>query len=340
MPHDLIPQDLRQRATNPERNGKPATFTAAELMKMELPPVRWVIPGILPEGVTFLAGKPKLGKTWMAQGISIATATGGVALGTKPVEQGEVMHMALEDNTRRLKERMEKLLPDGNWPPGLHMAVEWPRADEGGVERMGDFLTEHPDTRLVIIDTFARFKSRATGRRSQYDEDRDAVDPLIPIAAEHNVAIVLVHHLRESESDDPLDMIHGSAGLTGGVDGALVLKRQRGRADAFLHVDGRDIEQPMELALKFDQTAATWAIIGEAEKYRIGVGRREIRAVLADADEPLGPKEITAILADKLGATAPFYGAVREMLSQMVKDGQAQNLGRGQYVHPGFSETP
>jgi hypothetical protein len=39
-------------------------------------------------------------------------------------------------------------------------------------------------------------------------------------------------------------------------------------------------------------------------------GRQEIQAVLADADEPLGPKEITAILADKLGATAPFYGQV------------------------------
>jgi RecA-family ATPase len=252
-----LPQDLRRRAAIPEMNGMPATFTAAELMAMELGSVRSVVPGILPEGITLLAGKPRLGKSWMAQGISIATATGCVALGTKLVEQGEVLNLALEDNPRRLQKRLRKLLPSGVAPPEMHMAVEWPRADEGGVERLADFLTEHPDTRLVVIDTFARFKSRATGRRSQYDEDRDAVDPLIPIAAEHKVAILLVHHLRESESDDPLNMIHGSAGLTGGVDGALVLKRQRGRADAFLHVDGRDIEQPMELALKFDQTAAT-----------------------------------------------------------------------------------
>jgi hypothetical protein len=274
MAHDRLPQDLWERAAIPERNGKPPTFTAAELMDTELPPIKSVVSDILNEGVTLFAGKAKVGKTWLAQGISIATATGGVALGTKPVEQGEVLNLALEDNKRRLQKRLRKLLPSGVAPPGLHMAVEWPRADEGGVERLADFLTEHPDTRLVVIDTFARFKSRAMGRRSQYDEDRDAVDPLIPIAAEHNVSIVLVH-LRESESDDPLDMIHGSAGLTGGVDGALVLKRQRGRADAFLHVDGRDIEHPMELALKFDQTAATWAIIGEAEEYRMSEGRRE-----------------------------------------------------------------
>ena len=87
---------------------------------------------------------------------------------------------------------------------------------------------------------------------------------MIPVAAEHGVAIVLVHHLREMESSDPLEMIHGSAGLTGGVDGALVLKRQRGEADAYLHVDGRDIERPAELAMKFDTEAATWEIVGDA----------------------------------------------------------------------------
>jgi hypothetical protein len=308
-------------------NGRPETFTAVELMAMELPPVRWVVPGILPEGVTFLAGKPKMGKSWLTLDLGIAVAVGGVALGTKKVERGEVLCLALEDNLRRLKERTEKLLPDGAVPEGLHMAVEWPRADEGGVERLREFLDEHPDTRLVVVDTFARFKSRAAGKRSQYDEDRDAVDPLAPIAAEHNVAIVLVHHLREAESDDPLDMIHGSAGLTGGVDGALVLKRQRGRADAFLHVDGRDIEQPAELALRFDQNAANWAIVGDAEAYRVSEQRAAIVRVLENADEPLGPKEIAEITGAK-------YGATREMLSQMVKDGQAKNLGRGRYVLP------
>jgi hypothetical protein len=166
------------------------------------------------------------------------------------------------------------------------MAIDWPRLGEGGIEALKAWLGAHPDARLVVADTLARFKARASGRRSSYDEDRDAVDPLAPVAAEHGVAIVLVHHLREMESDDPLDMVHGSAGLAGGVDGALILKRQRGRADAYLHIDGRDIEQAAELAMKFDAQAATWAIVGDAEEYRMGEGRREISRVLEDADEP------------------------------------------------------
>jgi hypothetical protein len=316
------------RVASAERNGRvPETITAADLMAEELPEVRWIVPNILPEGVTFLAGKPKLGKSWMVLGLSLAVATGGVALGTNAVERGEVLHLALEDNHRRLQKRLGLLLAGSGAPDGLHLNLDWPRADDGGVRALDTWLDEHSDCRLVVIDTLARFKPRATGRRTQYDEDRDAVDPLGPVAAEHGVGILLVHHLRETESDDPLDMITGSVGLTGGVDGALVLKRRRGRADAFLHVEGRDIETPTELALKFDRDAATWTIAGDAEEYRVSERRRSILRVLGNADEPLGPKEIAEM------ADAP-YGATRELLSQMVKDGQVKNLGRGAYILP------
>jgi len=178
---------------------------------------------------------------------------------------------------------------------------------------------------LVIIDTLARFKPHARGKRSQYDEDRDAVDPLAPIAADHGVAILLVHHLRESESDDPLDMIHGSAGLTGGVDGALILKRKRGEADAYLHVDGRDIENPTELALKFDPNAATWAIEGDAEQHRLSQIRRDILKVLGEASEPLGPKDIAELLDMK-------YAVVKQRLFHMSKDGDVRLVSRGLYA--------
>jgi hypothetical protein len=327
MTYDPLPQDLRQRATIAQTNGKPATFTAAQLMAMELPPVRWVIPDILPEGVTFLAGKPKMGKSWMALDLSRAVATGGVALGTKQVAQGEVLYLALEDNRRRIHNRLNKLLAGRPAPANLHIATEWPRLDEGGAELLSDWLVVHPNTSLVIGDTLARLKPQASGRRTQYDEDREAVDPLGPIAADHGVAILLVHHLRETESEDPLDMIHGSAGLTGGVDGALVLKRKRGDADAYLTVEGRDIENPTEIALKFDQDAATWAVMGDAEEYRRSETRRKILKVLEEADEPLGPKDVAELL------DVP-ENRIKQRLYQMSKDGEVKVVARGRYeVH-------
>jgi hypothetical protein len=302
------------------------TFTAAELMSTVIPPVEWAIPDILPASVTFLAGKPKLGKSWMALGFGIAVASGGVALGSRRVEQGECLYLALEDNRRRLQKRLRKLLTDGEAPPArLHFETEWPRIGEGGIKDLDAWLEDHPDCRLVIIDTLARFKPRSTGRRAQYDEERDAVDPLAPLADKHNVAILLVHHLREAQSDDPLDMIHGTAGLTGGVDGALVLKRKRGDADAYLTIDGRDIEENAELALKWSQQAATWTIMGDAEEYRISQTRRDILRVVEEAGEPVGPTYVADLL-DMPANTA------QQRMYQMSNSGELKNVARGKYT--------
>jgi len=90
--------------------GAARIFTAAEIVAEKLPSVRWVIPEILPEGVTLLAGKPKMGKSWMGLDVGIAIATGGVALGTKRVQRGDVLYLALEDNRRRIQNRLNKLL--------------------------------------------------------------------------------------------------------------------------------------------------------------------------------------------------------------------------------------
>ena len=93
----------RTPPTSPSSDDKPAPFTLQELLARELPPVRWAIPDILPEGLTLLAGKPKLGKSWFALSVALAIAAGGFALGKQPVTQGEVLYLALEDNERRVR---------------------------------------------------------------------------------------------------------------------------------------------------------------------------------------------------------------------------------------------
>ena len=144
-----------------DRRITPSAFpSAAELMAREIPPVRWIVPGIVPEGVALLAGKPKLGKSWLALGLFVAVASGVVAFGTVRVEKGAALYLALEDNDRRLQFRLAKILARAEVPDGLHYSIKCPRLDEGEVEAIEDWLSSRPDARLVVIDTLAKIRPR------------------------------------------------------------------------------------------------------------------------------------------------------------------------------------
>ncbi len=312
------------------KHNAPETMTAAELMDMEFEPTRWVVPGVLPEGLSLLVGKPKKGKSWMALGMCEAVATGGVAFGTKRVEQGDTLYLALEDNKKRLKKRLQKVLNGVAAPDNMHLRTEWARLDEGGAERLDAWLTEHPDTRLVVIDTLAKIRQPARGSNI-YTEDYAALEQLLPLAAKHGVAIVVVHHLRKMAASDPMDEISSSTGLTAGVDGFLILRRTPGSKGPTLYVDGRDIEEPTEYALLWNMNTATWTIEGDAEEVHLSKERADILLVLNRAGEPLGPKDVT----EALGPNAN-YKNVKYLMWTMLGDGQLLKNGRGKYypTHP------
>jgi hypothetical protein len=175
-----------------------------------------------------------------------------------------------------------------------------------------------------VIDTLAKFRNGGTSR-NVYKEDYEAVEPLVGLAAHHNVAVLIIHHLRKLAADDPLDQVSGSMGLTGGADGALVLNRERGRADAYLYVTGRDIEEEKEYALSWDSATATWKIVGEAEEYRHSRERQEIDECLRTLGEPAGPKEVSEALGKP-------YNNVKQLMWKMDRDGDLRSVGRGKYV--------
>src|SRR5215217_2119599 len=307
------------------KNAPPTTMSATELMRLELPAVKWAVPGVLPEGVTILAGKPKMGKSWLGLGLCVSVAAGGRALGKIGVERGGALYLGLEDRERRLQKRLRKILGERDVPHGLDVAWEWPQLDHGGVEALDSWLEAHPDTRLVVIDTLKKIRPRDGQSRSVYDLDYEALEPLLPLAAEYGVAMLVVHHLRKLEAGDPFDMISGSTGLTGGVDGALVLKRDRGKQDATLAVDGRDIEEPAELALRWDADISSWSLMGDAEEYRQSEERRRILELLERMDGPMWPKDMAEALEKNRSTT-------RVLLANMKQDGQVQDTGQGYTV--------
>lgn len=324
---------------------RPRTIRADQLVSMELPEPRWAIPGFVPEGVTILASPPKGGKSWMALGgFLLPIAMGGMSLGKVPVEFGSVLYLALEDTERRLKGRLAILLGGEAAPWSLEMATAWHRADAGGLSDLNDWLAAHPGTRLVVIDTLARFRAPRRRNDNAYESDYQAVSEIKAIADAHHVAIVIVHHTRKAEAADPFDTVSGTQGLIGAADCVMVLERGRGQCDGILHVTGRDVEE-QEIALSFDARRGLWNMIGGAAEYRLTKERQAIVRALATADRPLSPAEIAeAIERDDPKGKA----TIRRTIRRMAADGQVKDCGDGTYttlvtpvtpVHPGHSVT-
>ena len=298
-------------------------FSAATLEGLKFPPVRYVIDDYLPEGLTILAGKPKIGKSWLSLGFGIAVARGSNAMGDIPTEAGDVLFLALEDNARRLQSRLNKMIPEGRWPSRLEISTEWPRLDAGGLEKIQEWIDGKDAPRMIVIDTLARVRQQAGRNDSTYEADYAALTGLHRIAKSAGIAVVAVHHVRKMDADDPLDTVSGTTGLTGAADTTLVLTRGQAEADAILYGRGRDIEE-IETAMKFESATGAWLILGDADDYRRTKERQQIIDVLRNADEPMGPRDIAA-------ATEQPEANVRRMLSRLVSDEEIKKTGRGQY---------
>jgi len=315
-----------QSASSPPKD-QPSIFSLPDLLSWELPPVRWTIPEILPEGLTLLAGKPKLGKSWLALSVALSIAAGGVALGAQPVTKGDVLYLALEDNARRLQARARRLLSSmTETPNNLEFALDWPRLGEGGLASLEEYLKAHPDLRLVVIDTWARVAPPSGERRcSQYEGDYESLTPLKRLADTYHVSILAVHHLRKTGSNDVLDEIIGSTGVTGAVDGTMILKRDRGQTEATLFVTGRDVEHEQQLALSFDATTALWTLVGNAEEVGCTRARQEILDLLREqGPDGMNPREIAEALEKN-------YHTTRSLLRKMEESGEVKRSD-GQYI--------
>jgi hypothetical protein len=194
----------------------------------------------------------------------------------------------------------------------FYYATEWPRLDEGGLEYLEEWIVAHPNVRLIGIDTWAKMKPRSRRSNSrQYEEDYEAFTPLQELAATYGVSLIVVHHMRKAESEDPLDMVLGSIANSGAVDSVLTLFRKRSEPDARLYVTGRDIEEDQELLLSFHQECATWKIKGESENFARSPEQQAILDVLTATHRPLTMKEIARAQPNK------SYNTIRNLMVKL-----------------------
>lgn len=284
------------------------TISAKELYDMNLPPIRFIVDGLLPQGLHVFAGPPKIGKSWLLPQIALSVATGKPLWGLK-TEQGTVLSLCLEDSKSRLQQRLSELTDEP--PDCLHLATFSRSLTDGLCDQLVEFLKEHADTNLVIIDTLQKVRGN-TGDGNLYASDYQDIGLLKRIADEYQIALVLIHHLRKREASDPHAMISGTTGLVGAADGSYVLRKDHpGDKEVQLHVRGRDVEE-MILTLERDEDLNEW--------------------ILVECDTPLNDslKDEPALLelVDYMKGAVSFDGSASQLVEQLGLDIQPNILSR------------
>ena len=292
-----------------------------ELMRAEYPPVRWAVDGLVPEGVTVFAAPWKAGKSRVILDCLIGVTTGTEALGSLRCEPGPALYIALEDGPRRAQDRMRMTRGDRPEPVELHWAYDLAAVDKGGLGDVEDWLTDHPDARMVVIDVLGKVRGEI---RQTYQRDYALMGMFKRLSEDHgNVSIVLVTHTNKHiDRDDPTSSIQGSKGIVGAADAILMMLRDRGSDVATLLMTGKDVpEQEVPLQLRKD---GRWAVTRETAEHRGVMGARgKVLDALNDGIQS-GPK-----LSMATGLTEDH---VRQILHRMHKCGQVRKNEAGNYV--------
>ena len=255
---EFSPENIEKLLQEMKRANDPAnlpTVTMRELYETVYQSRPPVIDGLLCSGTYLFAGAPKVGKSFLVAQLAYHVST-GQRLWEYDVRPGTVLYLALEDDYQRLQERMYRMFGVAGTDK-LHFATYAKQLGNGLDEQLDKFVREHPDTRLIIIDTLQKIREMG-GESYSYADDYQIVGKLKQFADRKGLCLLVVHHTRKQPSGDKFEMISGTTGLLGCADGAFILQKEK-RTDsaATLDVVGRD-QPDQRIHLLRDEVRLTW----------------------------------------------------------------------------------
>ena len=303
------------------------TIDGETLMSQPLTPLNFVVDTLLSQGLHILAGSPKVGKSWLALWLAVTVAKGDPVWGMG-VKQGTTLYLCLEDSTLRIQNRLFEITD--NAPASVHFTTNSDTLGKGLEEQLCAFLSEHPDTVLVIIDTLQIIRPV---HDATYANDYRDLSVLKRLADKHGIAILLIHHLRKETADDVFNRISGTTAISGAVDSSFTLvEDRRGSGKAKLSCIGRDIEY-RELSLERN-VENVWEMVADSRTQPELLGDRITYLVselmrdrtkfigtpteLSEKIDPVGmerisPKKVSRLILQSLDALSKIgiFGMVR-----------------------------
>jgi hypothetical protein len=321
MSHDYVGEALNNSSWRAN------VISAQDLCDQQFPELKFIVPGLIPEGVTLLVSRPKLGKSWLLLQINSAIANGVPVLVTSnQPAHGDVLYLNLEDGNRKAQRRLTKYFGviRSNWPRRLTIAPDWRRLDQGGLTDLREWCRSVQKPTLISIDTLKRIRAPKKNGQTDYDADYEACQPLLQLSHEFpGLAFIVAHHDRKMDADDVFDTVSGTLGLIGGVDTIAILKRNT--QGISLHIEGRDLIEAVEKAVTFDRETCRWMVLGEAKEVHRSAERTRVMEALRSVPSDLAVTEIMA------AADIQSRAAADQLLHRMAKAGEIERRGRGKY---------
>ena len=247
----------QQAIKNPEKSGDGGLhiMSMPELYDTVFVPRVPIVDGFLYGGTYLFVGAPKVGKSFFMAQLAYHVAM-GLPLWDYPVRKGTVLYLALEDDYARLQRRLSGMF-GVECADNLYFATQAKTLNEGLDKQLEEFLKEHTDARLIIIDTLQKVRE-VGGDRYSYSSDYEIVTKLKSFSDKYGICLLVVHHTRKLESEDSFDMISGTNGLLGAADGAFIMhKKKRTDNEAVMDIVGRD-QPDQELTIEFDRERCVW----------------------------------------------------------------------------------
>lgn len=242
-------------------------YSVPDLTEEERRPPEFIIQDMVPCGMTFLSGAPKIRKSFMALQMASAVATGSPFLG-HATTQCDVAYLDLEGSKSRISFRAARM---SNQIPGNVFVTNTitERLADGLVDKLRQLHRARPSIRLIIVDTYSRARGsyKAPGANA-YDADIMLLEPVQRMALEENIALLFVHHDKKNAglASDSFERLSGTMGLSGSSDCVINLVADGKRFDgkATMEYTPRDAKGG-EMRLVFDDRFGEWQEVVETK---------------------------------------------------------------------------
>lgn len=332
-----------------EEDKEHTSISAQALLYKDLPPCKYYVDNLIPEGAMVLAGASKSGKSWLVLDLCIAIAKGGYFLDHK-CNKADVIYYSLEDNLRRLQDRLKTVLRGEEAPSNLEFRLEIQRFDEGLLDVLRYRIDENPQLGLIVIDTMHFIKPTGITSKNEYDSYYKVLGDIANLAREKHITIILVHHTKKSNGfiTDPFEQILGTTAIQGAVDTIAILKRDlEAKDEGEFHIKGKDIEQ-QELSLRFIN--CIWKNEGDLElkKQRkieeaynshpaVITLKKKLEQIQQDSNETIKEYVITmkGFRNDVIEVTGELVGTSERKFAEIIRDYETLLLKDGiKHIEP------